>query len=405
VIHVGGLVGGLLCGWLLAACGDDEGPVHCADVAGDATCAELHPDGSRPYCVRGWCDVSARDGCVAVLPDDPDCPAPCGAGETGGGCGETSSAATTSPTDATATSPPDTSATTSVDSSESAAADSSSTGPTGCVEDRECDAATPFCAMGACVPCSQLREPDAGCAGLDPDRPLCIDDACVQCSDRDTTVCTGTVPICDVETHTCIGCTQHEQCPASACQFADGSCLPEDRVFHVDGDAADCAGADGSEAAPFCTIAAALAGVGPAGRATLRIAATALPYLEPVAIGGDRIVALVPWSDASPVLDSAGVGSTLTVDGATVYVWRVRFEGSGQAPAITLTDARGWIDRTVVVLNDGGGIRVDQGAELHLRNGVIGANGTGLAARVGLDADAGARPQPREWRRRPCATE
>lgn len=389
-IHLGaGLLGAFV------ACGDDDDDAeHCADLDGDATCAQWHPDGDRPRCVQGWCDLSARDGCVATLPDDPDCPAPCGtSADTDASCGGTTvgttvGPTTTSPTEPGTTSPVDTS----TDAGETADPDSTSTGTdtdtAGCIDDRECGDTAPFCLDGACVPCSQTRDPDGSCAGVDPDRPLCIDDACAQCSERDTTVCTGTVPICDVDAHTCVGCTHHEQCPDSACHLADGSCLPIDRVFHVDGDALDCAAPDGSAALPFCAIADALAEIGPAGRATLRIAATTLPYLEPLAVTGDRVVALVPWGDDPPVLDRTGTGSTLTVDGATIYAWRVRFEGSGSAPAIAMVDSRGWIDRTVVVLNDGGGIRIEQGSELHLVNTVIGANGTGLAARVGLDADA-----------------
>lgn len=279
----------------------------------------------------------------------------------------------------------------------SSAPDSSGSSPTtegsgtttaGCVDDRECTAESPFCEMGVCLKCSQSVDPDGACASRDPDLPLCIDDACVQCSERDATHCGGTVPICDPQTHTCVGCTSHEQCEGSACHLLDGSCLPLELVFHVDGDANGCNAADGSEAQPFCTIAEAMAQISPGARGTLRIAATVTPYLESIEIDSDRIVALVPWGDAPPVLDLVGVDSTIVVDGATAYLWRVRLEGNSSAPAMDLTGAIAWLDRTVVVQNQGGGLTLAEATELHLWNSVIGAGGTGLAQRYAIDADA-----------------
>jgi hypothetical protein len=239
-----------------------------------------------------------------------------------------------------------------------------------------------------CVSCDQARDPAAACIELNPDLPLCVGEACVQCSARDTTQCTGTVPVCDAATNTCIGCTAHEQCPDSACHLADGSCLPPEIVWHVDGDAGFCGVADGSAAAPFCTIEDAFDEISPASRATVRIAATAAPYLEPVVIDGDRIVALVPWGLDPPVLDALDADPTVTIDGAIAYLWRLRLEGNGNAPAIAVDAATTYAERIVVVANDGGGIALETGAELFLSNSVVGANGTGLAERYGLDANA-----------------
>ena len=276
------------------------------------------------------------------------------------------------------TSAPDTSETSDV---------SSTTAPD-CTEDSDCSADAPFCEIGTCLSCDHLEAPDAGCAGLNPDLPLCVDEACVQCSERDATMCTGIVPICDTASHTCVGCTMHEQCPGSACDRIDGSCFPLDLVLHVDGDAGSCFLGDGSEMLPFCTIDDALDAIAPASRAMLRIAATALPYLEPIVIDGDRIVAIVPWGDDSPVLDMIDAAPTVVVDGATAYLWRVRLEGNGSAPAIALEGAVAYVESTTVVLNSGGGLVVTADTELHLWNSVIGANGTGLAERYAMELDA-----------------
>lgn len=321
----------------LLGCAADDAPAHCTDVDTDP------------------CNASSTAAASASSGNDP------------------TTAETSSAPDSSGSSP---------------TTEGSSTTTAGCVDDRECTAESPFCEMGTCLKCSQSVDPDGACASRDPDLPLCIDDACVQCSERDATHCSGTVPICDVDTHTCVGCTRHEQCEGSACHLQDGSCLPLDLVYHVDGAAPDCNGADGSEAQPFCTIAEAMAEIGPGARGTVRIAATATPYLEPISITADRIVALVPWGDAAPVLDVVGVGSTIVVDGAVAYLWQLRLEGNTMAPAMDLTSAIVWIDRTVVVQNPGGGLTLADGTELHVVNSVIGAGGTGLAARYAIAASA-----------------
>jgi cysteine-rich repeat protein len=59
---------------------------HCAQQSGDQWCAEQHPDGSRPFCLRGSCEADSepgprpRDGCVAARPLDDACYSPCGNG-------------------------------------------------------------------------------------------------------------------------------------------------------------------------------------------------------------------------------------------------------------------------------------------------------------------------------------
>lgn len=61
---------------------------HCAQRAGNQWCAEQYPNGSRPFCGRGYCqlgdqqDPAARDGCLAERPADDTCYSPCGDGTT-----------------------------------------------------------------------------------------------------------------------------------------------------------------------------------------------------------------------------------------------------------------------------------------------------------------------------------
>src|SRR5690606_11834609 len=73
--------------------------------------------------------------------------------------------------------------------------------------------------------------------------------------------CSGTTPICDVEASMCVGCSEHEQCLGSACNFADGNCIDPANVVHVHDDInANCSPSGGTEDMPYCTIAQALSG-------------------------------------------------------------------------------------------------------------------------------------------------
>lgn len=320
------------------------------------------------------CSDAPADGCGDLDACDSTC------GESG--C----SASTSGPS--TTTSLGTTSADTSgaASSSSEVGTSTSDTTSSGCAGDAECGAATPHCSMGTCVACSATPNPDAACARLDPDFPLCNDDECVQCSDRDTTVCTGTVPVCDPTSHLCVGCTAHLQCPDSACHLDEGSCLPEDRVWYVDGDANNCLAASGTMAAPYCTIDDALGEIAQASRATIRVIAASAPYSEALAIDGNRTVALMGQGPTAPILDALGAPS-VTVESATLFAERLRWQSNAQDPAIMLDDAVAWIDRSEIVQNQGGGIDASNGAMLHLRSSVIGAGGTGLADRVALRID------------------
>ncbi len=368
-------------GAVVGACVDRANPEHCANADGDATCAERHPDGTLPYCELGACAPEASDGCVAEPPTD-ECAAPCGELGTGGDdcvAGTDTSTTITTSADTTSTS---TSPTTTADTSTSAS-ESTSTGPA-CIDDAGCGGATPFCRDSLCVPCSGTDDPEAACTGLDPDAPLCFEDACVQCTADELGICSGTVPICDTRTNTCVGCTRHEECPASACHFVDGSCLPEDRVWYVDGDATGCGSATGTMAAPYCTIGDAVAEISQASRGTIRVLPASEPYSEAVAIASNRIVALMSAEPGLPELTASGT-PILTVEDATVYVQRLRLQSSASAPAVALDGSTVWIDRSEIVLNQGGGIDAVGGAELHVRGSVVGAGGTGLADRQAID--------------------
>ena len=93
------------------------------------------------------------------------------------------------------------------------------------------DPAQPFCAMsGDCVACNDMPNPDEACLGADPALPVCVDTSCVACAEGKTDACTGTTPICNTENNTCEGCTSHDQCADTACNFDAGNCIDASAV-------------------------------------------------------------------------------------------------------------------------------------------------------------------------------
>ena len=75
-------------------------------------------------------------------------------------------------------------------------------------------------------------------------------------------------------------------------------------------------------AAPYCTIAEALAEISQSSRGTIRIAPASDPYAGAIVIEGNRIVALMAWEPGLPELTASG-DSTLGIDTATLYMQRV----------------------------------------------------------------------------------
>jgi hypothetical protein len=371
---------------LAPSCGGMINPSHCALLSGDAACAAFYPAGSLPYCNTCSNNPSPYgNGCVEDRPVD-ECYSPCGQGSTIleiDGCLDMGTDTDRPPgtSEADTTEPSGTSTTAVVD-------DTATTAAAGCLADDACAEPTPFCVEGECVPCSLAPDPAAACQSADPARPLCAPERgrCVACTADDATACTGVTPVCDVPSGTCVGCSFHAQCPASACHIEEGGCLPADRVWHVDGDATGCAAANGSPGAPYCTMVAALANVGAGESGTLFVHARAgdAAYTGGFTLTGGRVVAVRGLPDERPRFSGGGVGSPITVTGGAVaYLDRGRIDGSAVAEAVQVVGAVLHLDGWLVVLNQGGGVSLSNGAALFARNSVLGANGSAL-----LDAQA-----------------
>ncbi len=94
-----------------------------------------------------------------------------------------------------------------------------------CTSNANCGGTTPVCnASHQCVPCAS----DADCS---VPTPACqtsgpLQGSCTQCSATNTSQCTGTTPLCDLPTGTCVGCESNADCAGNTpiCNLATKTC-------------------------------------------------------------------------------------------------------------------------------------------------------------------------------------
>lgn len=365
-------------------------PNHCAHRAGDETCAEVLSGGFCSSCTR------ENNGCVATAPEAM-CHAPWGSGiasseGSSGSAGDPSS-----------------------DEGEVTGSDSSSTGtPVQCnanaSTDPACSEESPYCVDNTCVGCE-----DAGgatfCGALDPATPACFASTCRECVPGEANTCSGTDSFCN-EQLTCGGCTEHAQCPDSACNVATGTCLPTaiDAVFYVDNKV--CPGIGyGSLEQPYCSLATALSNVDAGEEATIRLVATGDPYAEAVDLttipaatiaivglggGGRPVISGTASSGGAAEIDAydnlflADVnlsGGLRCEGGGSLWLDRVRVQGS-EADGVSATGCDVDIRRSEVLASAQHGIRFENHDEpLILRNTIVASNGSTGAETAGLFLD------------------
>lgn len=342
---------------------------HCAAQDGDATCAAA--GAATPYCALDGCglydEATNVSGCVAELPTEMSCYSPCGGKEdanTRSDCSdpqtETTSASSSSGTDGPM--------------SDTVTTEASGTDTDAC----DCDADTPICADGECVPCSDNQ----ACA--DADLPgLCDDGRCVECqpTQADTAPddeqvdgrqayhlgCSVSAPNCNAGT--CVPqCLFHEDCPGSGCDVSRGLCGPVDTRFYVDETAgADDPGRSGSQGSPFATVGFAIERVSEStatGTAIVTVVVSSGSYLGPISTG-ERAVIIVADPDADRPEFSApdetdGVDPIFRVDApnAVLSVSGIRAQDSELVARVASTglffaDGVEMVDNTSVVRLEG----------------------------------------------------
>ncbi|HET6582117.1 MAG TPA: hypothetical protein VFG69_01695, partial [Nannocystaceae bacterium] len=290
-----------------AACVVIPDPDHCANQSGDATCVELDLGAYCSACKRG------HRGCVSA-PPPADCRSAAG--------GETS--ATSAPTSA---------------GSDGTASD---TGLPSC--DPECPADAPYCIAAQCTSCTDAGG-DEFCAGLDPAQPQCHPTwgSCAACVVDGSPACEPDASFCD-DAYACGGCTEHSQCPDSACDLEMGRCMDDAPQLWVDNDPCE-ADPMGTKESPYCTLADALAVVGPGDTTAVIHIAPGVPYAEGLAwsdCASNRRLAILGTGSLDTVLQASPNVVDLRCANA-LYVSKVRLN-TGSMAGVYCQDAAIWID-------------------------------------------------------------
>jgi len=350
-------------------------PDYCSGAQdGDSFCAEMYPDGSKPYCRSGTsaCENGAEpefDGCVAERPED-ECYSPCGQGNTlaeDASCLDdaTTVAEGTEGTDTGSGSETDTLPTsTTVQPETETAEDSSTTTGPACMGNEECDDPTaPFCVAGECSPCSAVvgGTPDEACAGLDPALPLCVEGSCVACTPENFEACGDDTPLCGPD-NMCVGCEFHEQCQdlgSPACNIETGACFDPANVSEADGGTAG-------------DIQSAIDDV--ADGETWAIELTGGATNHTLTVDGGKTIALVSSDATTQRIEGNSGAPTLTVTGAgtTAYLHRLELTLNGDDVGVAVeSGATLYADSVQVAQNAGGGITLGSGTTAFLRNCMV----------------------------------
>ena len=190
----------------------------------------------------------------------------------------------------------------------------------------------------------------------------------------------GTTPICDAGTNSCVGCSSHEQCPATACNFVAGNCVDSSNVVYVDGDE-DCGVGDGTEEMPYCDMAEATGAAGSELLVILGERAGQASYEEATTIG-NYVVVFAAESEA-PILRgfNSQPAATVTPAGA-LYLRGVTVSG-GPAAGLQVNNGQLWLEETVVDGNTDAGVSVNGGEAEIWRSRVVNNSGGGIVVEGG----------------------
>lgn len=266
--------------------------------------------------------------------------------------------------------------------------------------------------------CAEAAQPDLFCAELDPTRPLCdlVAQACVAClsaadcggeedvCDGQTGQCvecagdvdctTPEAPACDPGSKTC-GCTEHDQCPETACALELGQCFPEAFTAVVYSRAWDDPSCDDpllacDEQEPCCSIKDALVKGAAKGKSyvVIRVSPGMNGLKDPgLTLGNEAIgkrVAIL--GEGRPVLSAPGGAPVVYVNIATTraYLAGLVLEGASAGAGVSCVGGElVWVDDVEVRSLPGGvGLFTSACALTARRSAVHGALG-GLRVALG----------------------
>lgn len=280
------------------------------------------------------------------------------------------------------------------------------------IDDPDCADPDPYCvALGACGPCEELGGAGKACTDVDAGKPVCDDSTmggsgrCVQCTKADTSHCPVEMPGCDASTGQCAKCTEHSECPDTACDIEVGVCFPSNSIIYVENKQGICFGGDGTEAKPFCSLLDAQPSLVPGKPTTIKIRAATSAMKPLQLVNPNYILALVRNGAQTPILDgNSNAGPTVDVSqGSRVYTYRLKFSRAGGPSVLGCTSGTLYMDE-IDVVGDGikaaravgssscktvarrskfrdnvGGLQIDKGS-LWMENCFVSGNGTAAAA-------------------------
>jgi len=261
--------------------------------------------------------------------------------------------------------------------------------PVGCdpvagVESQSCaasDPSRPYCGPdGYCVDCTEL-------ASCTPARPVCDANSgrCVECLPAKVGACSGDTPACHPTNNICVPCTEHAQCPVSACDKFTGACFAPSTLRWVDRNDPNCKPALGSEEEPFCNLNEAMTWVnGSSGPAALRIRQGL--YQGPLHAPPGRALALINADlPLSVMINGVHADGLVTAkDEAKLFLDGVALAGNSLGSGVVVDKSKLWIDRSELSGHADAGLRISA-TEAHIDRAVITSNG-----RVGLELAGGA---------------
>lgn len=228
--------------------------------------------------------------------------------------------------------------------------------PVECVDDG------PYCvAPDTCGPCDLLGGAGKTCADDDPSKTVCdgASGRCVECTYADTSGCPVDKPGCDEETGTCSKCTEHSQCPDTACDMKLGTCFPGDSVIYVENTAAVCAGGNGTDAKPFCSLFAAVNALTPGEPTTIKVRpGKTSSAMQPLALASEGyVVAIVRGVPQIPTLDGSANNEAMiqVTPNSRVYLSDLRIVNTNGPSIVECVGAQNgaelYIDDTLIYSN------------------------------------------------------
>lgn len=189
----------------------------------------------------------------------------------------------------------------------------------------------------------------------DPDKAICEAMECVQCTASDDAACTGTTPICTM--NSCRGCVNHGDCTDSSLCLPDGSCAAPGDVAYFAANGTDNTNCTKAEK---CTV---FSKALETGRMYIKVEGTHtangnILINRGVKLFGDKLPARAKLSPPS--------GTIVTINGTgAIEIHDLEINGGGNQ-TIGVSQPNGnsaslTLDGVLVTRNDGGGILINDG--------------------------------------------